>query len=268
MTSTTTPRIACCLVIGSLFALVGCGNHDEEVAIASVQSALQSSKSANSNSTVQPRKPEACLDPAAAAEDAAGRPSVGLYPSSCVSKNAEGAAMHVELDDCTGPFGKVHLFGGLDATFTSASCDKLHAEVADSGDLTGNDRPVDYSASADITVDGDKRNVDWAGHWSVTTERGIDVEHTSDLTIVADATTNCLTVDGTGHGTASKWEFSTQISGLAVCPDTCPSAGKLGIQVDGPRGDRSLSVEFDGSAKAKVTGTDGDVFEVDMVCDG
>jgi hypothetical protein len=39
------------------------------------------------------------------------------------------------------------------------------------------------------------------------------------------------------------------------------------ISVEGKRGERDLSIVFDGSATAHVTGTKGDEFDVDMVCE-
>jgi len=265
-----TARFAALSVLGSLCALTGCmAQQDRALAEASVSSALSTSQNAGMQKILydMPKSTE-CLDPAAAAAEAADRPAVGLYPSSCAVKTADGPNLHVELERCTGPFGRVHLEGGLDAKFSSKSCDELHADVADSGDFTGNDRPIDYSASADITVDGVLRNVDWAGHWTATTEQGDDAEQTSDLAIVVDSSTNCLAVDGSTTGHVGEWQIDATLEGLKACPDKCPSAGTVGISVEGKRAERSLTIEFDGSSVAKVTGTKGEAFEVDMVCAG
>ncbi len=255
----------------SLFALglAGCAQAmDQELAEASVQSALQTSRNSGVGKVVfDAVDPTACLDPAAAAAEAAARPTAGLYPSSCVAKTADGADLHVELDDCTGPFGRVHLDGGLDATFTASACDKLHAEVVDSGDLTANQRDLEYSASAEITVDGDLRNVDWAGHWSTTTRMGKEAEQTSDLAIVVHAQSGCLDVSGTTKGHLGDHDFDSTIEGLSVCPDACPAAGTVRVTAEGWRRERSLLIEFDGSNVAKVTIDDEDVHEVEMVCD-
>src|SRR5262249_26973802 len=135
------------------------------------------------------------------------------------------------------------------------------------GDLTANDHPLDYSASADITVDGALRNVDWSGHWSTVTKRGVDVELSSDLKVVVDTKTNCIDLGGSMRGQAGSWNVDGHIDGLKVGPDACPSAGKVTVGIDGPRRDRSLRIKFDGSSNAKVTDDDsGDVYRVDMIC--
>jgi len=247
--------------------LTGCGSVDEQIAEASVQSALETSRSAGLGKvTYGEIEHETCFDELAAAQEAAARPAVGLYPEGCATKIADGASLHMELDDCTGPFGRVHLDGGVDARFSSASCDTVHAEVADAGDLVANDHPLDYSASADITAAGSLRTVSWAGHWSTTTKRGLEVEQSSDLAIRLDVSDSCLSLEGTTSGHVSQWDVDARIEGLRVCPGSCPAAGTVAVEIDGPRRDRSLAIAFDGSNIAKVTGTDGDVFEVEMIC--
>jgi hypothetical protein len=42
--------------------------------------------------------------------------------------------LRAEYDSCTGPFGYLHLEGGLDAELTEKSCDVVHAATEDSGD--------------------------------------------------------------------------------------------------------------------------------------
>jgi hypothetical protein len=247
--------------------LTGCGQVDEQLAEASVQSALQTSRSAGlGKMTYEVIDDKTCFDAATAAEEAASRPAVGLYPEGCATKTADGTALHVELADCTGPFGRVHLNGGVDARFSPASCDTVHAEIADAGDLAANERPLDYSASADITAVDTRRNVSWAGHWSTTTKRGWEVEQTSDLDVVVELSSDCLSLDGTTSGHVDRYNLDARIEGLRICPGTCPAAGNVSIELDGPRRDRSLAVAFDGSNIAKVTGNDGDVFDVEMVC--
>lgn len=249
--------------------LTGCGQIEQQVVEASVQSALETSRNSGIGKLAyESVEPKTCLDPAAAAAEAAARPSVGVYPSSCAEKVASGDSLHVELDDCTGAFGRVHLNGGIDADFSSSACDRLHADVVDSGDLTVNDRALEYGATAEITVDGALRNVAWAGHWSTTTRRGKEIAQTSDLDLVIDTTTDCLTVDGTARGHWGDYDFDKTIEGLQICPDACPSAGTVRAEIEGWAKDRSLVIEFDGSEIARVTGTDGELYEVTMVCSG
>src|SRR5689334_10377705 len=128
-------RHASLLVLAALGPVLGgCGALDEEqLAEASVTSALETTRSAGAGKIVVDGVAQSdCMSPEAAAAEAAARPTVGLYPEGCATKDADGAAVHVELAECTGAFGRVHLNGGLDAVFTDAgACDKLHAEITD-----------------------------------------------------------------------------------------------------------------------------------------
>ena len=258
------------LIVSLAALLIGCGDvQEQELAKASVTSALQTSRSAGVGTVVYEALDEStCLDPETAAAEAAARPVVGLYPSECAQKTHDGPSLHLELDDCTGPFGRVLLEGGLDAALRPVTCAELHADVSDSGDLTANGRDVEYSASADITAEGTRRDVTWSAHWATTTKLGKEIAQTSDLAIVIDTTTSCLAIDGTAAGYVGDHDFNSQIEGLTVCPDACPTAGTVRIQAEGWRRERSLVLEFDGSETAKVTGSDGDTFDVSMVCSG
>ena len=267
------PRAASSLVLASTLTtlLVGCGNTDRMLAEASVESALQTSRSTAITKVVvdDPRREQGdtgCLDPVAAAAEAAARPSAGLYPEGCATKTAEGATVHAELDDCTGPFGRVHLDGGIDAELSTTSCEQLHAELFDSGDLTANEAPLEYSATAEITASETQRFVDWSGRVALTTKRGQEVEQTSDLAVVGDVADDCLSIEGTAAGHVDSVEYDVNLEGLRVCPGACPERGTVGVHAEGRRREASISIEFDGSSTARVTGTDGDVFTVEMVC--
>jgi len=265
--------LLCCFALGSVTLLAGCGHPlEEEVASAVVASALETNRNGGTGDfAVQMRQPIAddCLsDPVAAAADAASRPAVGLYPADCLQKTADGSTVHAEFNGCTGPFGRVTLLGGVDAAFQSAAECRLHADVADSGDLTANGRPLDYSAGAEIAFAAGSWDVAWSAHWTGTTKRGRTVEQTSSLRVLIDDESSCRTVGGTTQGHVDQWEFDTEIDGLTICPDACPAAGSVVANLKGKLRDRTMRVDFDGSSVARVTGWSGTEYEVGMVCAG
>jgi hypothetical protein len=246
---------------------------EEKAAAAVVTSALQTSRNGgvgrNLTEMEQPYERNGCIDdPAEAAADAAARPSVGLFPATCITKTADGAHLHADFDGCTGVFGRVTMVGGMDAVFEPAGECRMHASITDSGDFTANDRPLDYEADADILYRDGYRDVDWAAHWEGTTRRGRHVEQSSSLNVLVDTDTNCLDLVGTTRGRVDEWEFSTVIDDLSICPDACPTSGVVEATLEGRRKDRTLSVEFDGSNTAYVTGWTGREFELEMVCGG
>ena len=133
---------------------------------------------------------------------------------------------------------------------------------------TANDRPLDYSAQADIAFEDGSWDVAWSAHWIGSTKRGREVEQVSTLQVLVDDRTSCRTIDGTTQGHVDEHEFHTEVSGLAICPDACPSAGSVVATLEGTRRDRTLRVDFDGSSVARVTGWSGSEYEIDMVCSG
>jgi hypothetical protein len=187
----------------------------------------------------------------------------GFYPAGCVSSTRSGVEVHLQFDDCTGPFGLVRLNGGIDATF-SLKEGKLHAELVDSGDLTVQDNPVDYAASSDIRIDEGGYALTWTASWGGETAGGEAFHHTSDLDITSDPETGCATLSGDSSGSVGERGMDSVIEGYAVCPLECPSAGK--ITSTGKSSGRTVVVEFDGSATAQVTLPSGDVHEAPLVC--
>ena len=256
-------------VFVSLAALAGCQGIDRAIAEATVESTLQTSKNTGVGRMVYDdlRLPaDGCLDPAAVAAEAAEAPNVGIYPEDCADKSAEGNEVHVAFDDCTGAFGRVHLRGTLDAELRATSCDALHADIIGGEDLTANDNPLAYSASAEVTADGLLRFVDWTGHASLVNKRGNEVEVTSDLDVVVDRADDCIELAGESHGRVDDISVDATLGDLRVCPGACPERGSVDLHAEGRRAERTLRIDFDGSRVAKVTGNEGDVFEVEMVC--
>lgn len=251
--------------------LAGCAQIvEEKVATAVVTSTLQTSRNEGAGRFVaelEQRDEEGCInDPVAAAADAAARPAVGLFPASCLTKQASGETIHAEFDDCTGVFGRVTLRGGMDAVFESTGSCRIHADIDDSGDFTANGKPLDYHAEADVLYRDGYRDIDWHADWEGTTRRGRHVEQRSSLNVLAEEETNCLDIVGTTEGRVDRWDFGTTIEELTICPSACPTSGRVEAQLEGEYRDRSLTIEFDGSDRAWVKGWTGREFEVEMVC--
>jgi hypothetical protein len=161
----------------------------------------------------------------------------------------------------------VRLNGGLDAILEPADECGLHAEIVDSGDLEANGRPLDYEASAQVKFREGFRDVDWRARFSGTTKRGRSIRQSSKLTVEVEEATSCRTLSGDIDGRVGKRiDYSANIDALAVCPDACPSAGVVHATLEGRLRDRTLTVRFDGSNVAHVTGWTGREFDVDLTC--
>jgi hypothetical protein len=203
---------------------------------------------------------------------AAGQVATGtqLWPAGCVTRAKDPTnplLVHVTFNDCTGPFGLVHLNGGVDVVFSKNASGGLHAAHT-SVNLTANGVQVTFSASADITVSGTTRSVAWQGNWNRTNEEGDVIVHTSNLTITIDTVAKCATTNGTAVTTVDAREVDSTINGYEVCEvggiELCPKAGT--ITHTHKSSGRSVSVSFDGTNEATFTGPNGGTVKVQMVC--
>ena len=194
-----------------------------------------------------------------------------LWPSGCVTK-AQSATnpnvVTITFNDCTGPFGLVHIDGEETVTLSAGPDGALQASLEGVG-LTANGKPITQSATALITFPSSTtRSVVWTGSWQRTDDLGELVNHTTSLTISADLTTGCRTATGTAKTMVAAREVDTTITNLQICVSStgiegCPSGS---VDFDGVTSGKTLEVQFDGTAEAEVTGPRGDTFGVPLVC--
>ena len=190
----------------------------------------------------------------------------GLYPAGCVAVTRISLTeVHLEFDDCTGPFGLVHLRGGIDETFSLDPNGKIVADLADSGDFTAEGYAVDYQAHAELrSLSADQAEIGWQSHWQTDIAKGKTVTCDSDVVILAEPSTGCLTIDGTSAAAVADRGLDMTIEGYAVCPAVCPSDGT--ITATGKSSNETVVIDFNGSDKATVSWQGGNSTEVPLVC--
>ena len=86
----------------------------------------------------------------ASAEDAAAEAGSRFSPSGCVTAVASGNTVVYTLNDCTGPFGLLHVTGQVTAVFSAAAGGGLNI-VANGQDLKANRATIDLDAEALFT---------------------------------------------------------------------------------------------------------------------
>lgn len=201
---------------------------------------------------------------AQAAEAVEAKPITGLSPEGCATKTRDGNVVHVAFNDCTGPSGLVHVKGGIDVTFSATAAGALHADFESVDGLSVQGRPVTYSATAELAADGTKRTLTWSGTWSSETAAGASIEHSSSGDLTVDLVTACITFNGEASGSIDKRGIDLTIDDLNACPAVCPATGT--ITAVGKASGMSVSVTFDGTAKASVIGPKGNKFTVPLAC--
>ena len=240
---------------------------EKEFATAAVTSSLEGARNQNAAREVVESVSDCNLSAEEAVQEAADRPVVGLYPATCVNKQPDGDDLRVTYDSCTGVFGKADISGGVDAHVEVTGECQLSADIVDTGDLTNHGQPFDYSATAAVTVSEGLRDVDWRASWSGLTKRGRAIEQDSSFHVLVDDISSCRDISGTATGMVDgEYPYELVVSDFTMCPDACPEKGTVVAQWEGWRKDREVTVEFDGSDIAMVTGWSGRTFEVEMIC--
>lgn len=211
--------------------------------------------------------PVTTSDPAAAASSLA---AAQWWPAGCATRSKDPSnpsVVHIHLTSCTGPFGIRSHSGDITVVFSATAGGGLHAQ-ATSSDMTINGHPVTFSRDADITVDGTTRTVHSTGAWTRVNDGGETVSHTGDFVTVLDTAARCRTTNGTGITMVGSREIDASVRDYKLCrkadgTEGCPS-GEV-THVRKAKGD-TVTIKFDGSAQAAVTGPRGETVEVELVC--
>ena len=239
---------------------------DQSLADDATASVTQTQKAAGLTKLItQPLDNEQPATPEEATETLESKGIAGLYPADCVAVTPTSLkSVHVEFDDCTGPFGLLHLTGGVDAEVSLNEEGKVVMDLADSGDLTVEDRPVDYEAHAEFVKIGVDSELSWQGHWSAETEWDELATHDTNLRIKFNILTRCIQLDGKAQSALGERGLDWRIDGYAVCPLECPSAGV--VTATGLESGETVTITFDGSSSADVAVSGGETYDVPLVC--
>jgi hypothetical protein len=254
------------LVAGLAVALVDCSAKDDALDPSDVVEASGSSAQI-SRFNQMVFSPVSSQDPAEAATAVAADQ---WWPSSCATRTKDStnpAVVHIHLQDCTGPFGLRKHTGDITVVFSKNPNGLLHAQ-ATSSNMTVNGKDVSWSGDADVVVSGATRTVNYNGAWTRVNLRGETVSHTSDVTIVIDTTTKCRTSNGTAVTLVADRKIDSTIQDYKICKladggDGCPSGT---ITHTNAAADKTVTVQFDGTAEAQVTGPKGHTVGVALVC--
>lgn len=262
MNQTTIGRSLLTLALGvSLAACGGAAGQDDE------SSEANTSTTQASAVEYMITKPLASTDPATAAANL--QADNQWWPAGCVTrvKDASQPIVTLTLNNCTGPFGLVKWSGTVTVTFSKNGDGSLNAK-ATSNNMTANGSPATFTMDRNITLTpgSASREVKGSTTWQRTTANGVQVNHTANWTATVDATTRCRTVNGSGVTTVGGASVTTAAKDYKVCRpngvDQCPT-GSLSHTTASGTG--SVTVTFDGSNQATVTGPRG-TRQVGLVC--
>ena len=191
------------------------------------------------------------------------------WPAGCATRQKDPTqpVVTITLNNCSGPFGLLKWNGTLTATFAKNADGSLNIKAV-SNNMTVNGSPATFTMDRSVAVSGSgtSRDVKGSTTWTRTNANGVQVSHSNQWTATVDAATKCRTVNGTGATTSGTVSIATTSKDYKVCRpngiDGCPSGTLTHVMTPG---NTSVTVTFDGSNNATVTGPRG-TRTVGLIC--
>lgn len=252
-------KSALSILLATLATMPACAGADEDDESNDVSAVLESG---DASSLAQSLVATAGT-PVELAEQIARHALGALYPQDCATRWRDQAHLHLQLNDCTGPFGKRNLTGGIDFD-VRLDGGQASADIKSAGDLTANGKPFSYEGTVTWKMGG--TDFQWTAHAVGTTARGRAFDKTSTLTLALDPTTFCTTLRGSVSGTVNGRGVDVEVSDYRVCGAQCPASGEITKTKEAKKGVKVRHVAFDGTDKARVVTPNGVLRTIPLVC--
>ncbi len=261
-------------LLAGAFALAGCAAaKDLDLAADGTQTAEAENDVAALSQVLVGEGASGELQPATALVEGALTPAeIGdrakafFAPAGCLAVTNDVAAKKVTylFNGCTGPKGLAKVTGAVTVTWAVTGTSAMHLDYAATG-LQINAGSYDWSAAADVTASGTQRTAKWTGSVKGTTGNGVSVDRSNEKVFTWDTSDACLTIDGTSSGTYGERRLKTTIAGFKKCKGSCPEAGGT-LVLEDPDDGRTVTVTFNGTGRATVTGTRNVSTTVTLAC--
>lgn len=229
---------------------------DESVSATTMESALTTELSDQSSQS-------ASATGAELAAAAVTRVDSHLTPRGCLTKEVHGATVTYTMNDCSGPYGLVHVTGTLTAVYSRASNGAVHVVISGSG-IKINQWTIEVDATVDASQTGTVKRTMVACNSSGSGPRHMSVAREGDYTVTYDPVSECITLDGTWTTKAGLRTASTAVSDYARCKGHCPAAG--GTITHTRVGGTAITLTYDGSATAAWSTSKGRSGTVNLTC--
>lgn len=202
----------------------------------------------------------------AAAEDlanaAATRVKSRAQPASCLTTSINGATVVYVFNDCTGPYGLVHVTGTVTAVYSRPSGGGVQV-VLTGDDVHVNASTIHLDATVTATMANGVKTAQVTSNIDGVGPRGGALARQGQYTVTYDATSGCVTLNGTWTSTAAARTSSTVVTGYQRCQGTCPSSGGSVVHTSGST---VVTLAYDGSSTAQWTTKAGRSGTVTLQC--
>ncbi len=207
------------------------------------------------------------VDPSMTGEEAALAAADGAsrfwQPSGCLTTSVDGRTATYTLDDCSGPYGLLHVTGVVVVTYTIQGEGIGYESRSEGLDING--ATVDINGQGVYNRVGTHHEIVGSINGSGVGPRGNEFTRQGNRTISWDSETRCFALDGVWMTDVEGSRWTTTVEDYEKCADACPDAG-ADIRWESARG--TLSVSFDGSDVAAWESSAGRSGTVDLYCGG
>jgi len=190
---------------------------------------------------------------------------VRWMPAGCATATSDGNGnVKIDLNDCTGPRGLVHVTGEIDLAVSVSVSGGISVHATASG-LDVNAATLDLDATADYAVVGGQHTLTVQSTASGTGPRGTSIDHQGDYTVSWDPTNACRSITGdwsTDFAGPNRSAERSNAVDLTRCDAGCPTGsithhGLLGLVIN---------ITFDGTNVAQWSTSNGLSGTVNLRC--
>ncbi len=190
-----------------------------------------------------------------------------FQPAGCITSTRDGNKITHVFAGCKGPLGLRSFDGTIVSTYVRADgkltiTHEANGFKSNGATITGS-RVIEYTRNG--TVITRKRT----GTWSGTTGKGKEISHTANFTATWDASTKCITRDGSAQTTIGGRELSRTVTGYKRCGIGslgCPQSGTIVLTRTKGENTATLTLSFPGGATVNVTKPNGKQVTRPLAC--
>jgi len=205
------------------------------------------------------------VDPSMSGEEAAVAAADGAtrfwQPAGCLTTAVDGSSVTYALDDCTGPYGLVHVTGVVVVDYSVQGDGIGYTSTSDDLDING--AIVDIDTEGVYRRTGTRHEINGTINGSGVGPRGHEFSRRGTRTVSWDPESQCFTLDGVWMTDVDDYEWTTIVDDYEKCAEACPDNGGA-ITWESARG--SLDLSFDGSDVAAWETSNGRSGTVNLRC--
>lgn len=188
-------------------------------------------------------------------------------PAGCIASTREGNKIKHVFSKCTGPWGLTEFNGTINSTYVREAGKLTVTHEADG--FTANGAQISGSRVVVYTREGAVITKSRTGNWTGTTAKGRPISHQANFITTYDASTRCLTRDGSAQTTIGGRSYERTVDGFKRCGigrGGCPESGTITLSRTKNEKTLSVSLTFEGGARVKVTRPSGREVTRPLLC--